>query len=163
MWYRRTRFIHLACTESWAVYLGLWVGLSHCELCPRTNIKSFLKGQVCAQDKALQGKQPQPWPVLYSRTKTRTERAQRVRIANTSPSHLRDVEVVAGSDDQKILYPCAWEGKKRITGPFIWGKAYTFSILRSLFCKIEVITGSSKSALPQSLLLPGPSRVNMKI
>ena len=85
-----------------------------------------------------------------------------VRIANMTPSQLRDVEVISWSDDRKTLCPCARAGKKRITGPFIQEKAYTFSILCSLFCKIEVITGSSKSTLPQSTLLPTQSRIEMK-
>lgn len=114
MWYRESRFIQFSHIDYWAVYLGLWVDLSHWGLfsCPNTMI--FWKGHSALWKWSSPGKAG--YPVLYLGTKGGPEGKHGPFPAQGC---WRNFQVTG-----KCCVLCQ-EKKKSITGVFFQGKVYT--------------------------------------
>ena len=137
---RESRFTQFSHRDYWAVYLGLWVDLSHWGLFSCPNTKIFRKGRSALWKWSSPGKAG--CPVWYLGTKG----AQR---ANTSPSQLRAVEGIPKWLENAA--PCA-RRKRRASLESSFREKSTLSGIRfSLLCT----RGSYRF---QSPLLPGQSR-----
>ena len=144
MWYRESCFIQFSHIDYWAVYLGLWVDLSHWGLfsCPNTMI--FWKGHSALWKRSSPGKAG--YPVLYLGTKG----AQR---ANMGPSQLRAVEGISKWPENAAS--CARRKRRASLESSSREKSTLwYPILSTLYKR-----GSYRF---QSPLLPGQSRKTMQ-
>lgn len=129
-WHRPSHFPHSSCPQPGAVSLALPVNLNHCEIHLLTN-NCFLKRPSLPPEWSSPRK-----AVLFSGTKPGTKRTLGIPVTQHEPFSAQGC----------WSNYCEWgpenavqEGKKRIPGHFIEGKACTFGILCSLLYKIEVM------------------------
>lgn len=138
---RESRFSH---RDYWAVYLGLWVDLSHWGLFSCLNTKIFRKGHSALWKWSSPGKAG--CPVWYLGTKG----AQRV---NTSPSQLRAVEGIPKWLENAA--PCPRRKRRAsLESSFREKSTLRYPLFSTLYKR-----GNYRF---QSSLLPGQSRKTMK-